>query len=90
MTKKEALELGVPEENIKKFQELCSRDLQKAVDNRKRNAAIEEAETIRRSITSIVKMINRPENLQKVLKTAAHFYLKEWNVKSEVAKGTDI
>lgn len=75
MNRQEVLALGVPEEKYKEFQYLYNRDLEKAAA---RKAAAEggNIET-RAAINAMLKLINRPETLNSILKFINTAYYRE-------------
>ena len=74
MKKSEVLALGVPEKKIKEFQCLYNRDLKNRIKTTSEGGYKE-------AIMALIPIIQEPESLQKILKTATHFYIMECSKK---------
>ena len=70
MKKEEALALGIPEDKVREFQALYSRDLASRMKHIKPSG-------IQAAIESMLPLIREEENLCKILKTVSHFYILE-------------
>lgn len=75
MTKEEILSLGVPEDKYRAFQAMYSRDLNKLANHKK---AEEDADWATRSaIHAMLKLIKRPETLNRILRYINSAYYNE-------------
>lgn len=75
MLKEEVLAFGVPEEKLKEFQEVYHRDCRKAA-YRMGKAVDPDADT-RSAINAMLKLIKRPETLNKILRDINKYYYSE-------------
>ena len=71
MTKEEILSLGVPEENLRTFQEFYYRDLRKAVHREKC-----PAKNIRAAIAGMLPLIQSADDLRRILMLVTVIYSK--------------
>ena len=86
MNKAELLALGLPEENLKEFQQLYHRDLRKAVQSESTQVG-----KLRAAIIPMLGAIKSPEHLRLILATVSHHYLKEYqNNKKTAADAVNI
>ena len=84
MNKTELLALGLPEENLREFQRLYNRDLNKVahrmVDNPERRA-----DELRAAIVPMLGTIKNTDSLRAILATVTHHYLKNYREDHEKA-----
>lgn len=73
MNKAELLALGLPEENMKKFQEFYHRDLRKAATRTDK-----AADELRDAIIPMLATIKDTGSLRAILATTTHHYLKNY------------
>lgn len=89
MNKTELLALGLPEENLKKFQEIYHRDVRKTAarlaDNPDR-----QAEELRTAIIPMLSVISEIRSLRAILSTASHHYLKAYKDEKTAADAANI
>lgn len=76
MNKTELLAFGLPEESIKKFQEIYHRDVRKTAA-RLLVPPDRQAEELRAAIIPMLSVISEIRSLRTILSVAIHHYLKE-------------
>lgn len=80
MKKEEALALGVPEDKIREFQDIYSRDLTNRMKHQKYSGT-------RAAIAAILPLIQGKDSLQKILETVSHVYVMEARSKGPKQEG---
>ena len=86
MNKTELLALVLPEENLKKFQEIYHKDVRK-IAARLADSPDRQAEELSAAILPMLSVISEIQSLRAILGTATHHYMREYRDMKEAAQG---
>lgn len=78
MTKKEMLSLGVPTDKVKDLQNMYFRDVNKAAQRMAKKQNIPEPDELKKTIISMVSIINDVDSLKNILGKVSYHCMKEY------------